>query len=109
MNAMSESVRKLVLVGTAVPALQVGYGQQFRFEVLRVLAGEFDERTLRLNVLVKDREREAYLRAHTGQEIEARFVWNADDEPHSTAPITGFVDAGHTSWLLTDLREPSPH
>jgi hypothetical protein len=59
-----------------------------------------------LTVLAKDKEKIGFLAAHASpQEIELGFKMARHNERYALAPITGFVDAGRTSWEIEYLRE----
>jgi hypothetical protein len=103
---MSEILPQLVLLVAAAYTGTVGFGGVYTCQVRGVLVGTLTESSIRLTVLAKDKEKIGFLAAHTSpQEIELGFRMARRNEPYALMPITGFVDAGRTSWEIEYLRE----
>jgi hypothetical protein len=97
------SDQRLSLVGTASYKGSLGYGEIYHFAVERVLEGSLRERSIELSVLASDRARADFLEAHIGQPIEIVLTRRAENEEYQRAMISGFVDAGRTSWEISTL------
>jgi len=105
---MSEIQPQLVLLVASDYSATVGFGDVYTCQVRDVFVGTLSESAIRLTVLAKDQEKTEFLSAHPSpQEIEVGFKMARRNEQYALAPITGFVDAGRTSWEIEYLREAS--
>lgn len=105
-HEMSETLPQLVLLVAAAYTGTVGFGDVYTCQVRGVLVGTLTESAIRLTVLANDKETSAFLAAHLSpQEIELAFKMAPRNDRYALAPITGFVDAGRTSWELEYLRK----
>ncbi|GEM_PF-687719 len=97
---------RLVLCLTASPQMQVGYGHVFECQIHKVLAGAFEENTLRLTILAGDHDRLKYLLAHAYPTVfTIGFTLHRSDEPYPLMPLSGFVDSHRYSWAIDFMND----
>ena len=84
----------------------VGYGKIYKCRIVRVIAGNPQNKRMNLNILASNNKQDQFLsELKRNQIFEAAFKKKNENEPYKIMPISGFVDESGTSWEIIYLKK----
>jgi hypothetical protein len=95
---------ELVLELKVYPSYAIGYANCFKGVVQKVIKGEMPDTVLSMTVVAGDKEHEDIFFDNKGKVFEIGFKKYRTNEKYSHTYITGFVDAGRTSWEIIYIK-----
>lgn len=84
----------------------VGYGNVYKCDIIKVIAGNLDEKNITVIILAGDKANATFMDAHLDSiEFEIAFKMKNEMEPYALMPLSGFVDKNKTSWEIEYLKD----